>query len=95
MICEDILNLVLRRYGIGEPIEEDRASVIVNRLRELCDETPPGHTSFPENADEKLIGARSVDQMRHVDSHRESAGDVGDQNSLDQLEGVVIQRGLP
>jgi hypothetical protein len=73
MICEDILNSVLRRYGIAEPIEEDRGRVIVNRLRELCDQAPPDHTT----ANEKLTSAGLADRMEQTVSYRESAEDIG------------------
>jgi hypothetical protein len=53
MICEEIVNSVLRRYRIGEPIAEERGREIVKRLRELLDQTRQCHSPSSEIAREK------------------------------------------
>jgi hypothetical protein len=53
MICEEIVNSVLRRYRIGEPIAEERGRELVKRLRELLDQTRQCHSPSSEIAREK------------------------------------------
>jgi len=53
MICEEIANSVLRRYGINEPITEEPERNIIKRLRKLLDQTRQCHSPSSEIAGEE------------------------------------------
>ena len=53
MICEEIVNSVLRRCRIAEPTAEEPGREIVKRLHELLDQTRPCDSPSGEIAGEK------------------------------------------
>jgi hypothetical protein len=51
MLLEQVVDSVLRRYGISQPKDEEKGRVIVRRLRELLDES---HASTPGMLAQKM-----------------------------------------
>jgi hypothetical protein len=59
MLLEQVVDSVLRRYGISQPKDEEPGRLIVRRLHELLDEThapPPAMLGQPaENLDKSKM----------------------------------------
>jgi hypothetical protein len=80
MLLEQVVDSVLRRYGISQPKDEEPGRVIIRRLHELLDETqasPPAVLAqkMPAIFDEKAECVETVDQDDNQAASDERSGE--------------------